>query len=76
MLNLLSRVELDDRTDLSRGAEDRLNVLRRQIAFYRQNLRQTLDAEFAAIYVREIVRAQFEVAVLLNGDQPAPNIAR
>ena len=71
MLNLLSRVEIEDFwIEQSAASEDRLNILRRQIAFYRQNLRQTADAEFAAIYLREIVRAQSEVAVLLDGDPP------
>ena len=69
MLNLLSRVEIENRwTEPSEGTEDRLNVLRRQISIYRQNLRQTLDAEFAAIYVREIVRAECELAGLLDDD--------
>ena len=68
MLNFLSRIELDYPAGKSDGSKDRLNVLRRQISIYRQNLRQTFDAEFAAIYVREIVRAECELAGLLNGD--------
>ena len=72
MLNLLSRVEIEDYwIEQSAASEGRLNILRRQIAFYRQNLRQTADAEFAAIYLREIVRAQSEVAGLLDGDPPS-----
>ena len=71
MLNLLSRVEIEDCwIEQSEASEDRLNILRRRIAFYRQNLRQTADAEFAAIYLREIQRAQSEVAGLLDGDPP------
>jgi hypothetical protein len=67
MLNILSRIELDYPADRLGGSEDRLNILRRQIAFYRQNLRQTLDKEFAAIYAREIVRAECELAGLMKG---------
>ena len=67
MLNLFSRIELDYTADKLDESKDRLNVLRRQISIYRQNLRQTFDAEFAAIYVREIVRAECELAGLLNG---------
>jgi len=52
MLNLLSRVEIEDYwIEQSAASEGRLNILRRQIAFYRQNLRQTADAEFAAMPV-------------------------
>jgi hypothetical protein len=44
--------------------EGRLNILRRQITFYRNSLRQSSDAEFAAIYTREIMDAQRELADL------------
>jgi hypothetical protein len=72
MLNILSRIELDYPADPSDGSEDRLNILRRQIAFYRQNLRQTVDREFAAIYAREILRAEGELAGLMKGGLPPP----
>jgi hypothetical protein len=66
MLNLQSQFEPGPSHDRFEGTESRLNILRRQIAFYRQNLRQSFDAEFAAIYAREIARAERELGDLLG----------
>jgi hypothetical protein len=52
------------------GTEGRLNTLRRQIAFYRQNLRQSSDAEFTTIYAREIAQAESEMACLVKQARP------
>jgi hypothetical protein len=66
MLNLQRQIEHEpfDQTG------SRLNILRRQIAFYRQNLRQSSDVEFATIYAREILEAQRELTDLLNQVRP------
>lgn len=55
-----------------RQAEEsrRLNVLRRRIALCREHLRRGFDAEFSAVYVREIAEAQRELAELLERAGP------
>ena len=45
---------------------ERIAALRRQIALYRHQLRQSFDPEFVAIYAREIAEAQFELKNLLR----------
>ncbi len=54
------------------GLESRLNLLRRRIALCREHLRQGFDAEFAAVYAREIREAQQELAELLKRSGPIP----
>jgi hypothetical protein len=48
----------------------RIAALRRQITLYRQQLRQSFDPEFVAIYAREIAEAQFELANHLDSAGP------
>ena len=43
---------------------DRTEVLRRQIAFYRQCLRRSSGAEVAAIYLRQLTAAELELSEL------------
>jgi len=53
-----------------RDVEARAAALRRQIALYRQQLRQSFDRDFTAICAREIAEAQFELASLLDSAGP------
>ena len=53
-----------------RDVEARVAALRCQIALYRQQLRQSFDPDFTAIYAREIADAQFELASLLDSAGP------
>ena len=53
-----------------RDVEARVATLRRQIALYRQQLRQSFDRDFTGIYAREIAEAQFELASLIDSAGP------
>ena len=66
MLNTQSQGERDGQAEDGR----RLNILRRRIALCREQLRQGFDAEFSAVYVREIAEAQRELAELLERAGP------
>ena len=55
------------------GMEDRVTILRREITIYRQQLRQSFDPEFVAIYARELAAAQCELARLLGHSGTIPS---
>ena len=46
--------------------DERINVLRRQLAIYRAQLRSSFDPEFVSIYAREVALAQYELARLVG----------
>jgi len=67
---LMLEAPLDRSSHPHRDVEVRVAALRRQIALYRQQLRQSFDLDFTAIYAREIAEAQFELASLLDSAGP------
>jgi len=67
---LMLEAPLDRGLHPHRDVEVRVAALRRQIALYRQQLRQSFDPDFTAIYAREIAEAQFELASLLDSAGP------
>jgi hypothetical protein len=73
VLNLQSNLDPDRQDFLDRvaGVSNRISTLRQQIALYRQQLRSTVDPEFAATYGRELAAAQHELACLLDRRRPS-----